>query len=63
MGRIKTTLIKRTSHKIFNEDPAKFKKDFNGNKKVVEDTLELRSKKFKNIIAGYVTRLAKRQQL
>lgn len=63
MGRIKTTLIKRTSHKIFREDPGKFKKNFEENKKIVAGSIETESKKLKNIIAGYVTRLAKKQQL
>ncbi|MCD4759624.1 30S ribosomal protein S17e [archaeon] len=63
MGRIKTTLIKRTSHKIFREDPGKFKKNFEENKKIVADSIDTESKKLKNIIAGYVTRLAKKQQL
>ncbi len=61
MGRIKTTLIKRTAHKLFYSDPSKFKKDFEENKKIVSESLILRSKKFRNIIAGYVTRLAKKQ--
>ena len=61
MGRIKTTLIKRTAHKIFYEDPSKFKKNFDENKKIVEDSIITESKKFRNIIAGYVTRLAKKQ--
>jgi small subunit ribosomal protein S17e len=63
MGRIKTTLIKRTAHKIFNDDPSKFKKDFEGNKIIVSESIQTESKKLRNIIAGYVTRLAQKKQL
>ena len=63
MGRIKTTLIKRTANKMFREDPSRFKKDFKENKKIVAVSIDTDSKKFRNIIAGYLTRLAKKQQL
>ena len=63
MGRIKTTLIKRTAHKLFREDPSKFKKNFEENKVIVAESVETESKKFKNILAGYLTRLAQKQSL
>ena len=59
MGRIKTTQIKRITHKLMALHRDKFKKDFNDNKKIVDDLLEVRSKKLRNVIAGYVTRLVK----
>ena len=62
MGRIKIKLVKRTAKTIFNANPDKFKKDFEENKKVVESLAEIHSKKLRNIIAGYTTRLAKRQK-
>lgn len=62
MGRIKTTLIKRTSNKIFSDNPTLFKKSFEENKVIVSSLIETKSKKFRNIIAGYVTRLAKQQE-
>jgi small subunit ribosomal protein S17e len=61
MGRIKTTLIKRTAHKLFREDPTKFKKNFDENKPIVDELVYTESKKFRNILAGYLTRLAKNQ--
>ena len=62
MGRIKIKLVKRTAKSLFNSDPDKFKKDFEENKKVVDSLAETHSKKLRNIIAGYTTRLAKRQK-
>lgn len=63
MGRIKTTLLKKTAIKLHKEHPEKFKKTFEENKKVVKELTEMQSKKFRNIIAGYVTRLAKQKEL
>lgn len=61
MGRIKTTLIKRTANKLFREDPSRFKKNFEENKLIVDESVHTESKKFRNILAGYLTRLAKKQ--
>jgi small subunit ribosomal protein S17e len=62
MGRIKTTMIKRVTLKLFRDNPDKFEKDFNDNKKVVEELVDVKSKKLRNIIAGYMTRLAKQNK-
>lgn len=57
MGRIKSTQIKRISRKIFEEHPDKFSTDFGKNKKSTESMVDT-SKKFRNSIAGYITKLA-----
>ncbi len=62
MGRIKTTLVKRASNKILKENPDKFKKDFDSNKKIVDQYLDVPSKKLRNVIAGYVTRLVNKEK-
>ena len=59
MGRIKTTMVKRITLKLFKDNPDSFKKDFNKNKEIVTDLVEVRSKKLRNVIAGYMSRLAK----
>lgn len=61
MGRIKTMLIKRTAHKLVATHKHAFKKDFDENKKVVGRHAEIPSKKLRNAIAGYITRLMKRE--
>ncbi len=61
MGRIKTTMIKSITLKLFRENPDKFKKEFSENKKIVKDLVNVKSKKLENIIAGYMTRLSKQQ--
>jgi len=62
MGRIKTTLIKRNAIKIYTLHKQVFKKNFEENKKIVEQFAEIPSKKLRNIIAGYVTRLAQKDK-
>ena len=62
MGRIKTTLIKRTGNQLMKSYADRFKDDFESNKVVVSDLAEIQSKKIRNIIAGYVTRLKKQSK-
>lgn len=52
-------LIKRTSNDLVREHPEEFKDNFEENKALVTAFAEVRSKKIRNIIAGYVTRLIK----
>ncbi len=59
MGRIKTQLIKRISKKLVADYKQDFKKDFNENKQLVAQYLSTTSKKMRNIISGYVTRMMK----
>ncbi len=55
MGRIKTKLAKRTSKELIAKSPESFEKEFDKNKKALGNTMP--SKRLRNIIAGYVTRL------
>ena len=59
MGRIKTKLIKRTTEELFGKNSAEFTNDFEDNKKTVDSKLSISSKKMRNIIAGYATRMKK----
>ena len=62
MGRIKTMLIKRTTHSLYDLYKDKFTQNFDDNKKLVMEYAEIRSKKLRNVIAGYLTRLMKHQK-
>lgn len=59
MGRIKTQLVKRMTRKLIEDYPEEVTTDFNKNKEVVSQHLPEQSKKIRNTIAGYATRLAK----
>lgn len=55
-------LIKRTANKLVRDHKGSFTNDFNDNKTIVTQFADIPSKKLKNVIAGYVTRLTKRQE-
>lgn len=61
MGRIKTKLTKRISLNLIKNHRDEFKSDFDGNKEIVSKFAELPSKKMRNVVAGYVTRLMKEE--
>jgi small subunit ribosomal protein S17e len=56
MGRIKSTLIKRTSKQLVNSESA-FNEAFDNNKKILGSTMP--SKKMRNKIAGYIARVVR----
>lgn len=62
MGRIKTAMIKRVSKQLFSEHSDEFKESFDDNKKLVTKFADILSKKLRNVVAGYVTRLAKTKE-
>ena len=57
MGRIKTTPIKRATLALYKEHRENLTTDFSENKLRVDEYLEIKSKKIRNVIAGYITRL------
>ena len=59
MGRIKTQLIKRTTLALFRDHKDMFKDNFEENKRLVGELASFQSKKIRNVVAGYVTRLMK----
>lgn len=59
MGRIKTKLIKSKTRDLIEQNPDKFSKDFNENKKELATTATISSKKIRNAIAGYLVRKKK----
>lgn len=58
MGRIKSTLIKRTSRELISEENA-LNEDFENNKRLLGDSMP--SKSVRNKIAGYIGRLKKQK--
>ena len=62
MGRIKTTLIKRVTHELMKLHGKEFTDNFEKNKEIVNKLVNVPSKKLRNIIAGYATRLVKKSK-
>jgi small subunit ribosomal protein S17e len=61
MGRIKTKQIKRLTRMVMEESD-EFTTDFAKNKEVMDKVALTRSKKIRNVVAGYAARLVKEQQ-
>lgn len=59
MGRIKSTLVKRTSKQLLARS-SDFDHQFDTNKKILGRTMP--SKKMRNKIAGYIARLVRMQK-
>ena len=57
MGRIKTTFIKRKTRELLAMHGEKFSNDFTQNKLVTNKYTKVGSKKMRNVISGYMTRL------
>ena len=57
MGRIKSTLIKRTSRQLIENSEDLFGKTFEENKKALGKSLP--GKKTRNKVAGYLSRIKK----
>lgn len=62
MGRIKTKFIKRKTKELLHAYPDKFSADFSLNKEAVGKFTAVTSKKLRNIVAGYMTRLKKKER-
>jgi len=61
MGRIKTQRIKAKTLELMDLHGEEFTTDYDKNKVIVEEFAVIRSKKIRNVIAGYATRLKKSQ--
>ena len=62
MGRIKTALTKRVTRELIKFHSNKFTDNFEENKKIVNTLISTPSKRLRNIIAGYVTKIIKRNK-
>ena len=58
MGKVRTEQVKRISRELLDKYPSKITVDFENNKKLVNEYTNVSSKKLRNKIAGYATRLA-----
>ena len=59
MGKIKSKLIKRSAHEFIKKG-IEFSDDFEKNKKILGNTMP--SKKIRNQMAGYLTRVKKQEK-
>ncbi|RMD58188.1 30S ribosomal protein S17e [Candidatus Woesearchaeota archaeon] len=62
MGRIKTQLVKRLTEDLIKEHHNRLSTSFEDNKEAVAELIEGASKKIRNTVAGYATRLMKTRE-
>lgn len=62
MGRIKTRFVKANATKIYEKGKDEFTEDFGKNKEIVKKHAQIPSKRLRNTIVGYVTRLKKQSE-
>jgi ribosomal protein S17E len=58
MGRIKSKLVKRTTHSLLKKKDI-FSSNFEENKRTLNNTIS--SKKIRNKIAGFISRIKKKE--
>ncbi len=56
MGRIKSTAIKRLGDSLLLEYGDRFNADFENNKNALREISSIKSKKIRNVLAGYITK-------
>jgi small subunit ribosomal protein S17e len=57
LGKVRTETVKRAARELIERFPEKFTSEYEANKTAVNEVLKAPSKKLRNRIAGYVTRL------
>lgn len=61
VGKVRPAYVKRTARMLLEKYPDKFTTDFEHNKRVVGELLKT-TKRVRNKVAGYITRLVKRRE-
>jgi len=61
MGRIKTKFIKRKTKDLMKAQGENFSSDFGQNKNLTNKFTRIYSKKLRNVVAGYMTRMKKKE--
>ncbi|MEM5812383.1 MAG: 30S ribosomal protein S17e [Candidatus Aenigmatarchaeota archaeon] len=60
MGRIKSIAVKNLGDELIRLHGNKFTEDFERNKKVLDEIKKIKSKRTRNILAGYITKQMKK---
>lgn len=62
MGKVRPLYIKRTARQLLETYSDRFTENFDENKKAVAELTNIKSKRVRNRVAGYITRLVKRKR-
>ncbi len=61
MGRIKSRFVKSSGSRIYEKVKPEITQDFEKNKEIIAKYADIPSKRLRNSIVGYVTRLQKHE--
>jgi len=59
LGKVRTKIIKKAAKELLAAYPTMFTTNFEENKKVIDQVLDVYGKKLRNRIAGYISNLKK----
>jgi len=62
MGRVRTRQIKKLGKKFVTDYNSKLSKDFTKNKETIDSLADIASKRLRNKIAGYISKLKKTRE-
>ena len=62
VGKVRPLYIKRAARQLFEKYPNRFTESFEENKKAIAELTSITSKRVRNRVAGYITRLVKRKK-
>lgn len=63
MGRIRTRFVKNMAEELYTRFPDKFGRNFDANKKGVDESSVAETKFIRNKIAGYIVKVAQRKRI
>lgn len=59
MGKVRPDFIKRIAKELIEREPKLYSEKFEDNKQILNQITEIRTKRLRNRIAGYITSLVK----
>ncbi|HME51246.1 MAG TPA: 30S ribosomal protein S17e [Candidatus Lokiarchaeia archaeon] len=59
MGKVRPDFIKRVAKELINKEPKLYSSSFEENKQILNQITDIKTKRFRNRIAGYITSLIK----
>ena len=59
MGRVRSKFVKTSAMKIYEKGKDEFTNNFDKNKKIIGEYVSFNSKRLRNMVLGYITKLKK----
>ena len=59
MGKVRPDFIKRVAKELISKEPKLYSTNFDENKQILNQITEIKTKRLRNRIAGYITSLVK----